>query len=159
MAGFFIVPKRRADAENRQLPTGQHSPQEISCGQSYSGQSLQWSGMNLKQLQYIQEIAKEGSITAAAHNLYISQPSLSQMLRQVEQELGATLFERSSQPMRPTPAGERYLQTADTILTAYEQLETEIQGLKDENSGRLRLGISMQRSVHLLPKVLPLFLY
>ena len=114
--------------------------------------------MNLKQLQYIQEIAKEGSITAAAHNLYISQPSLSQMLRQVEQELGATLFERSSQPMRPTPAGERYLQTADTILTAYEQMETEIQGLKDENSGRLRLGISMQRSVHLLPKVLPLFL-
>ena len=46
--------------------------------------------MNIKQAQYIQTIASEGSITAAAKKLYISQPSLSQMVRQVEKELGVT---------------------------------------------------------------------
>lgn len=114
--------------------------------------------MNLKQIQYIREIAQEKGVTMAARKLYISQPSLSQVLRQVEDELGVVLFDRTSQPMRPTYAGERYLQAAETILNAYEQLENELQDMKDENSGRLRLGISMQRAVHLLPKVLPQFL-
>ena len=49
--------------------------------------------MNIKQAQYIQTIASEGSITAAAKKLYISQPSLSQMVRQVEKELGVTAAE------------------------------------------------------------------
>lgn len=50
--------------------------------------------MNLKQAHYIRTIAQEGSITAAAKKLYISQPSLSQMLKQVEAELGVSLFDR-----------------------------------------------------------------
>ena len=62
--------------------------------------------MNIKQAQYIQTIASEGSITAAAKKLYISQPSLSQMVRQVEKELGVTLFDRTSLPLRLTYAGE-----------------------------------------------------
>ena len=65
--------------------------------------------MNIKQAQYIQTIASEGSITAAAKKLYISQPSLSQMVRQVEKELGVTLFDRTSLPLRLTYAGEKYL--------------------------------------------------
>ena len=61
--------------------------------------------MNLKQAHYIRTIAQEGSITAAAKKLYISQPSLSQMLKQVEAELGVSLFDRSVSPFRPTFAG------------------------------------------------------
>ena len=74
--------------------------------------------MNLKQAHYIRTIAQEGSITAAAKKLYISQPSLSQMLKQVEAELGVSLFDRSVSPFRPTFAGEKYLQTAGIILAA-----------------------------------------
>ena len=65
--------------------------------------------MNLKQARYIQTIAQEGSITAAARKLYISQPSLSQMLKQVEAELGAALFDRSVSPVHLTLAGEACL--------------------------------------------------
>lgn len=113
--------------------------------------------MNLKQAQYIQTIAREGSVTAAAKKLYISQPSLSQMLRQVEAELGVLLFDRSVSPFRLTFAGERYLQAADVILAASERLEQEILEIREENSGRLRLGISVQRSMQVLPLALPWF--
>ena len=48
--------------------------------------------MNIRQLKYMLEIAKEGSITDAANNLYISQPSLSKLLSSVEKKIGAKLF-------------------------------------------------------------------
>lgn len=111
--------------------------------------------MNLKQALYIKTIAEEGSVTAAAKKLYVSQPSLSQMLRLVEEELGVMLFERS--PFRPTYAGERYLHAATIFLNTNEILTNELQEIRQEGSGRLRLGISRQRAAHLLPDILPRF--
>ena len=58
--------------------------------------------MNLKQAHYVKTIAQCGSITAAAKKLYISQPSLSQMLRQIETEIGLPIFDRSVAPFRIT---------------------------------------------------------
>ena len=113
--------------------------------------------MNLKQARYICAIAREGSITAAAKKLYVSQPSLSQMLKQVEGELGVALFDRSVSPFQLTYAGEKYLQAANTILAANERLENQIQEIREENSGRLRLGISVQRAMQVLPLALPWF--
>lgn len=114
--------------------------------------------MNIKQAQYIQMIANEGSITAAAKKLYISQPSLSQMVRQVEKELGVTLFDRTSQPLRLTYAGEKYLECAHAMIVANDRLENQLQDIRQENSGHLRLGISVQRGMRILPKAMPLFL-
>ncbi len=111
--------------------------------------------MNLKQARYICTIAEEGSITEAAKKLYISQPSLSQMLRSVEEEAGVSLFERS--PFRPTFAGERYLHAARVMLHASEILHNELEEIRQGDSGRLRLGISRQRAAALLPAVLPRF--
>lgn len=113
--------------------------------------------MNLRQAYYIKTIAKEGGITAAAKALYISQPSLSQMLKQIEAEIGMPLFDRSVSPLKPTSAGECYLHAATIMLNTQEILENELQELREENSGRLRLGISMQRSAQLLPAILPDF--
>ncbi len=113
--------------------------------------------MNQKQARYICTIAREGSITGAAKKLYISQPSLSQMLRQVETDLGVALFDRSVSPFRPTLAGERYLEAAQIVLAANERPENEIQEIKEENSGRLRLGISVQRASQILPLAMPWF--
>lgn len=114
--------------------------------------------MNLKQARYLRTIAQEGGVTAAAKKLYISQPSLSQMLRQIEGELGVELFDRTVQPFRPTYAGECYLRAAQAMLSANEILENEIQQIRQEDRGWLRLGISMQRSARLLPQVLPQFI-
>lgn len=113
--------------------------------------------MNMKQIRYIRTIAREGSVTAAAKKLYVSQPSLSQMLKQVETELGVTLFDRSVSPFQTTFAGEKYLQAADVILAANEKLQNQIREIRQEDSGRLRLGISVQRAMQVLPLALPWF--
>lgn len=113
--------------------------------------------MNLKQAKYIKTIALCGSLTAAAKKLYVSQPSLSQMLRQIEDEIGLPIFDRSVAPFRITYAGEKYLAAAETILAANAQLESQIREIKHDYSGRLRLGISVSRAMQVLPLVLPLF--
>lgn len=111
--------------------------------------------MNLKQAHYIKTISECGSITAAAKKLYVSQPSLSQMLRHVEEELGVAIFDRSSTPFRLTYAGEKYLYAAQIMLSAQEHLESEIREIRHEQSGRLRLGISVSRGMQVLPLVIP----
>lgn len=113
--------------------------------------------MNLKQALYIKTIAECGSITAAAKQLYVSQPSLSQMLRHVEEEAGIALFDRSVSPFRLTYAGERYLQAATIMLAANEKLENQLREIRHEQSGRLRVGISMSRGLQVLPLVIPVF--
>lgn len=113
--------------------------------------------MNLKQAHYIQTIAECGSITAAAKKLYVSQPSLSQMLRHVEEEMGVEIFDRSVTPFQTTYAGEKYLHAAQIMLAAQQQLESEIREIRHEHSGRLRLGVSVSRGMQVLPLVIPKF--
>ena len=72
--------------------------------------------MNLKHAQYIMTILQEGSITAAAKKLFISQPSLSQVVKLAETNLGAPVFNRSTDPISLTPAGEKYVEAAKQIL-------------------------------------------
>lgn len=114
--------------------------------------------MNIKQAKYIKTIARCGTLTTAAKELRVSQPSLSQMLRQVEDELGMSIFDRSVSPFRLTYAGEKYLQAADRILAANDQLEMQIRELKHEHAGRIRLGVSVSRAQQILPQVMPMFL-
>ncbi len=113
--------------------------------------------MNLKQAQYIKTIAECGSLTAAAKKLFVSQPSLNQMLRQIEQEIGLPIFDRSVTPLRLSYAGEKYLQAAERMLAANRELEEQLREIKHEHSGRLRLGISATRAMQVLPLVLPIF--
>lgn len=114
--------------------------------------------MNIKQAKYIKTIAECGTVTAAAKVLFVSQPSLSQMLHQVEDELGLPIFDRSVSPFRLTYAGEKYIQAAERILAANDQLESQIRELKHERTGRIRLGVSVSRAIQILPKALPMFL-
>lgn len=113
--------------------------------------------MNLKQAQYVKTIAECGSITAAAKKLFVSQPSLSQMLRQIEQEIGLPVFDRSTSPLRLTYAGEKYLHAAERMLAANAELESQLREIRQEHSGRLRLGISVTRAMQVMPLVLPIF--
>ena len=113
--------------------------------------------VNFKQATYIRTIVQEGSISAAARKLFISQPSLSQMVRQAESEYGVQLFDRSVSPLRLTFAGERYLEAANQILTVNERMENELREIREENSGLLRLGISVQRGLQVLPVAMPWF--
>ncbi len=113
--------------------------------------------MNMKQALYFKTIAKYGTITAAAKQLYISQPSLSQTLRQIEDEAGTPLFDRSTSPFHLTYAGERYLRAVEAMLEIETQLKEEIESIRRDDGGRLRLGISITRAMQVLPDVIPIF--
>lgn len=80
--------------------------------------------MQLEQFRYANEIAKCGSITQAAKNLFISQPSLTIAIKKLETELGFALFTRSSKGIQITPKGEEALNTIQQILALTEDLVT-----------------------------------
>lgn len=113
--------------------------------------------INLKHVPVIQTIAREGSITAASKKLFVSQPALSQLVKNVETELGAPLFERGGNRLKLTHAGELYLNSAHAILTIDNNLRAQIADSKDEIYDEFRLGISTQRGLQLLPFVVPRF--
>ncbi len=114
--------------------------------------------MNLKHASYVLTVLREGSITAAAKKLYISQPSLSQTIKQIEQNLGAPIFDRAGETLTLTYAGEKYVEAVRLVMMVNTNLTNEIEETKAEVHGRMRLGISMQRGMNLLPLVLPEFL-
>ena len=113
--------------------------------------------MNEKHMQYILAVLKEGSFTAAAKRLYVSQPSLSQAVKAAEASLGTAIFDRSTEPVSLTPAGELYVNTARQILDLSANLKKQVEELSREESGSLRLGISVQRAMELLPLLYPKF--
>ena len=79
--------------------------------------------MNLQYLRYAVEVARTGSIQAA-ENLFMSQPSLSKSIHELESSLGVQLFKRTSRGVCPTPEGEDLLLHARSILSQAEKIET-----------------------------------
>ncbi|GLW09597.1 hypothetical protein Misp01_47260 [Microtetraspora sp. NBRC 13810] len=78
--------------------------------------------MELRLLSYVVAIAGEGSVSAAARRLHLSQPTLSRQLRELERSLGAELFTRAGRGIAPTPAGEVLVRRARTVLAEAETL-------------------------------------
>jgi DNA-binding transcriptional LysR family regulator len=111
--------------------------------------------MNDRHLKYILEIAKQGSITAAAENLYISQPSLSSLLAQVEEELGTRIFDRSRTPLALTHEGEQYVEAAAKILGTLRDLQAKINDMKESISGRFNIDCGPRQSPYVIPQLLP----
>lgn len=113
--------------------------------------------MNLKQEYYMMTILQEGSITRAAKKLYVSQPSLSQMVKLVETNLGTPIFQRNTDPITLTLAGQKYMEAAKQLMTIEQNLKQELLEISQENSGTLRLGIPVQRAMQILPYIVPKF--
>ena len=113
--------------------------------------------MNIRHIQYVLAILREGSITAASKKLFVSQPALSQTLKQIEQDLGAAIFDRTTDPISLTYAGQQYVDAGLQVLDIDRNLRARIAETKKELHGRLRLGISMQRGLQILPQVIPDF--
>ncbi|MBQ9299682.1 MAG: LysR family transcriptional regulator [Clostridia bacterium] len=114
--------------------------------------------INLKHIPAIMAIVREGSVTAASKKLYVSQPALSQTIRQVENDLGAPIFNRDLRHIELTPAGELYMEAAQKIQMIDHNLRAQIADSKDRIYGRFSLGISNQRGLQLLPQVIPEFI-
>lgn len=97
--------------------------------------------MTLTQLRYVIAIADTQSMNEAARKLFISQPSLSQAVKELEREIGITLFNRSNRGVRITPEGEEFLGYARQITDQYRLAEERY--IEKKNSKK-RFGVSMQ---------------
>lgn len=113
--------------------------------------------MELRQLQYVKQIAIEKNFSRAAEKLHIAQPSLSQQLSKLEQELGVLLFRRTTNSVELTQAGEVFITKSQTILDAVEQLKQEMDDMAQMRRGRLVVGTMPITGSHILPLVLPIF--
>lgn len=113
--------------------------------------------MNEKHMQYVLTVLKEGSFTNAAKKLYVSQPSLSQIIKTAESNLGAPIFDRSTDPITLTPAGQLYVEAARQVTTISTNLRKQVEELSKEKFGTICLGISVQRGMELLPELYPRF--
>lgn len=96
--------------------------------------------MELKEARYILAIAKHQSIGKAAESLYISQPSLSKYLKNLEERLGAPLFDRRENHYYPTYMGERYLYYAERIAAFGDQWSQEFDDIAHQEKGRLNIA-------------------
>lgn len=79
--------------------------------------------MNLQHLRYMVEVERVGSITKAASNLFMGQPNLSKAIKEVENEIGVTVFKRSAKGVIPTHKGEEFLLYAKNILLQMQKIE------------------------------------
>ena len=113
--------------------------------------------MDFKQLQYLLKVAECQNITRASEQLYVSQPALSNYISKVEEELGTKIFNRSSNPLTLTQAGECYMKTAKKILALQKTMKEEIEDLNNCKNGVIKLGLSEMRATSLLPFILPEF--
>lgn len=113
--------------------------------------------MNDRELLYIKTIADTKSISKAAEELFIAQPSLSQSLQRIERELGTHLFIREPRGMKLTYAGEKYYLMAKEILDIYSDFKSEITHINELKAGRLVIGIARYMGMNILPNVLPDF--
>jgi len=99
--------------------------------------------VELRRLRYFVAVAEHRNFTRAAAALYISQPTLSQQIRQLERTLAVTLFERDTQRVSLTPAGRELLDRAPAILSAVEDAEAATRAAAGRIDGRLRVGLAL----------------
>ena len=113
--------------------------------------------MNLKQLRYVIVLASAGSFSKAASILNISQPSLSQYVKKIEQQLGVELFERTGGSVRITEAGRVYIDVGRKILDLEHSMQNRFLDISENKSGTILVGTSPFRSASFMPEVVSQF--
>lgn len=97
--------------------------------------------MDIKQLRYFVTVAEEGTISAAAKKLYMSQPPLSTQMKQLEQELDCQLFERGQKHIRLNETGKLLYERAQTILRMETVMRQDIEACSRSEKDTVRVGV------------------
>ncbi|MEY9844450.1 transcriptional regulator CynR [Streptacidiphilus sp. MAP5-3] len=104
----------------------------------------------LRHLRYLLAVADHGNFTRAADDLHISQPTLSQQIRQLERTLGVQLLDRTGRTVRLTDAGAVYADHARRALRDLAAAERAVHDVQDLSRGRLRLGVTPTFTAYLV---------
>lgn len=97
--------------------------------------------IEVRHLQTLIALAETGNLSKAGRRLHLSQPALSHQLKGMEADLGVPLFERKSNPLRLSPAGERLLGTAYEIVKTLRQCERDVARIAEGKAGQLRIAV------------------
>lgn len=113
--------------------------------------------MNLSQFQYIKAVAETGSFSKAAEKCFVTQPSLSNAIRQFEVEIGGQIFIRTTRKVDFTPFGKQLLPYIEAVLEARKELEKSAKSYLNPSHKLIRIGLSPLVNIHLLTTVLEPF--
>lgn len=113
--------------------------------------------MTDKSLTYIKVLVEEKSFSKAAKKLYVAQPSLSQYVQRIEAEIGAQLFNRSTQGLVLTEAGKIYYRMVCRVLKAVDDFKVELSDSNNLQSGTITFGINNHYGLMILPELLTKF--
>ncbi|MGW1200126.1 transcriptional regulator CynR [Streptomyces sp. NPDC002536] len=106
--------------------------------------------LELRHLRYLLAVAEHGNFTRAAEDLHISQPTLSQQIKQLERTLGVQLLDRTGRTVRLTDAGTVYTDHARRALRDLAAAERAVHDVQDLSRGHLRLGVTPTFTAYLI---------
>ncbi|MFH8410143.1 transcriptional regulator CynR [Streptomyces sp. NPDC018019] len=106
--------------------------------------------LELRHLRYLLAVAEHANFTRAAEELHISQPTLSQQIRQLERTVGAQLLDRSGRAVRLTDAGATYVHYAGRALRDLAAAERALHDVRDLSRGHLRLAVTPTFTAYLV---------
>lgn len=113
--------------------------------------------MELHQLRYMCAIVETGSFSRAAEHCHVAQPSLSQQISKLEEELGTRLFDRLGRSVRLTDAGRAFLPHARTALHQTELARSEVDGRRQDARGTVAVGVIPTIAPYYLPRRIAAF--
>src|SRR5207237_838902 len=113
--------------------------------------------MELRHLRYFVAVAEELNFTRAASKLHLAQPSLTRQVRNLEQELGVRLLDRSKTQVSLTEDGRRFLEDARRLVALSLECVKAVQRFSRGESGQLNLGYLFKFNFDLLPVTLATF--
>lgn len=99
--------------------------------------------MNINQLRYFQTVCQQKSVTKAAETLHISQPSVSNALKSLENELQVSLFIRDHKKLTLTQTGEFFLEKVNHILNLFNHLHKEVKEFDEDSRRTIKIGVSV----------------
>ena len=108
--------------------------------------------MDIRTMQYYLAVVREGTISAAAEALHVAQPSLSRQMKELEEELGVSLFERGNRRITLTEEGMILRKRAEEMVRLMQMTEEEISQVKNHISGSVRIGAGESISFHYLSR-------
>lgn len=111
--------------------------------------------MTLQQLEYILAVNQFRHFAKAAEYCRVTQPTLSAMIQKLEEELDTKIFDRSQQPVCPTPIGLHIIEQARNVLVQTHRIKNIIEEEKHSLSGIFKLGILPTIAPYLLPRFFP----
>ncbi len=113
--------------------------------------------MNIKQIDYIIELARTKNFNRAAENLFISQSTLTYQIKEVEKELKFELFERSGRGATLTPAGKQFCTTLKSIKEQLQRAIEQAQNFSKKYSDNITIGLPVRSCIYFLPQAIKEF--